>query len=73
VPEGSVGGQEVEAKTLRLAIDKAVARLDWKPNWEFDETVTRTIDWYRSYYRSPSDSMRTLSLDDIAAYEGTAN
>jgi CDP-glucose 4,6-dehydratase len=73
VPEGSVGGREVEAKTLRLAIDKAVARLDWKPNWEFDETVTRTIEWYRSYYRSPSDSMRTLSLDDIAAYEGTAN
>ena len=73
VPEGSAGGQGVEAKTLRLAIDKAVARLDWKPNWEFDETVTRTIEWYRSYYRSPSGSMRTLSLDDIAAYEGTAN
>jgi CDP-glucose 4,6-dehydratase len=70
-PAGATG-RDVEAKTLRLSIDKAVARLGWAPTWGFDQTVSRTVDWYRSYYRSPSGSMRTRSLDDIAAYEETA-
>jgi CDP-glucose 4,6-dehydratase len=65
-------GQDVEAKTLRLSIDKAVARLGWVPRWGFDETVSRTVQWYRAYYRAPSGSMRQHSLDDIAAYERSA-
>jgi len=73
LPAGPASGLDVEAKTLRLDINKAVSRLGWVPRWEFHETVTRTIEWYRSYYQSPSGSMRTRSLDDIAAYEGTAN
>jgi CDP-glucose 4,6-dehydratase len=69
VPAVTASGQEVEARTLRLAIDKAVIRLGWRPRWDFDETVTRTVEWYRSYYRARSGSLPQQSLDDIAAYE----
>ena len=64
-------GQDVEAKALRLSIDKAVVRLGWTPRWGFDESVSRTVDWYRAYYQAPSGSMLRHSLDDIAAYEGS--
>jgi CDP-glucose 4,6-dehydratase len=60
---------DVEAKTLRLGIDKAVSTLGWQPRWHLGETVTRTVDWYRNYYRDPKTSMRENSLDDIVAYE----
>ncbi len=59
----------VEATTLRIAIDKAVSTLGWEPRWHLRETVRRTIDWYRHYYHDPKASMRERSLADIEAYE----
>lgn len=59
----------VEARTLRISIDKAVSVLGWHPRWHLEETVTRTIDWYRHFYRDPSASMQQHSFDDIKAYE----
>jgi CDP-glucose 4,6-dehydratase len=59
----------IEAKTLRIAIDKAVSTLSWHPRWRLDETVHRTVDWYRHYYRDPESSMQEHSLRDIEAYE----
>jgi CDP-glucose 4,6-dehydratase len=54
---------------LRIAIDKAVGVLRWQPRWHLDETVTRTIDWYRDFYRDQNSSMREHSLDDIKSHE----
>ena len=59
----------VEAKTLRIAIDKAVSALRWQPRWHFGETVTRTASWYLRYYEDPKNSMQEYSLGDIEAYE----
>jgi len=59
----------VEARSLRIAIDKAVSTLGWEPRWSLDETVSRTVEWYRHYYRDPKISMRQHSLEDIEAYE----
>ncbi len=70
VPPGS--SSDVEAKTLRIAIDKAISTLGWQPRWHLGETVRRTVDWYRHYYRDPTRAMREHSLNDIEAYE-TAN
>ena len=39
-----------EAGILRLSIDKVSARLGWSPKWNFDETVGRTIDWYKGFF-----------------------
>ena len=61
----------VEAKTLRIAIDKAVSALGWRPRWHLDETVSRTVEWYRKFYEDPKASMRDHSLDDISAYESS--
>jgi CDP-glucose 4,6-dehydratase len=60
---------DVEAKTLRIAIDKAMTTLGWRPRWHLDETVRRTVGWYRHFYEDPKASMREQSLDDIIAYE----
>lgn len=37
-----------EAGVLRLATDKAHALLQWKTRWGFDETMDRTVKWYRA-------------------------
>lgn len=36
-----------EAKLLNLTIDKAHHLLGWAPAWSFEETVRRTVSWYR--------------------------
>ena len=69
-PTGAV--PNVEAKTLRISIDKAVIELGWRPRWGFEETVLRTVNWYRHFYRNPEASTRGISLSDIEAYESAA-
>lgn len=64
----SVPGQPHEANILRLSIEKAVSRLNWRPTWGFRETVARTARWYRRYYAAPGVSMREACLDDIRGY-----
>ncbi|MEQ8822376.1 MAG: CDP-glucose 4,6-dehydratase [Sumerlaeia bacterium] len=61
-----------EAKILRLSIDKAVSILNWRPRWDFPETISRTANWYRLYHetRAEGASMREACLEDIAAYTG---
>ncbi len=65
--------KDVEARSLRLCIDKAVTRLGWAPRWSFEETVHRTVGWYQAFYRAPDESMRERSLVDIDAYEQAAS
>jgi CDP-glucose 4,6-dehydratase len=36
-----------EAKLLNLATDKAYHLLQWRPVWDFGETIAHTISWYR--------------------------
>ncbi len=57
-----------EASRLNLAIDKAFHLLDWSPVWGFSETVTRTIDWYRT-----SSEAREITLQQIGEYERAAS
>jgi CDP-glucose 4,6-dehydratase len=63
-----------EATMLRLSIDKASLRLGWRPVWSFEETVTRTVNWYSSYLADPEDqpATRDLCIADISAYESAA-
>jgi CDP-glucose 4,6-dehydratase len=59
-----------EAATLRLAIERAHTRLGWSPRWAFDETVTRTIAWYRAQSIGASrDELRALTRREIDDYE----
>jgi CDP-glucose 4,6-dehydratase len=36
-----------EAQLLMLSNEKAKTLLGWRPRWNFDETVERTVEWYR--------------------------
>jgi CDP-glucose 4,6-dehydratase len=63
-----------EGAVLRLAIDKAVAHLGWRPRWDFRETIARTAAWYRAFLRGGGAAARelvALSSQQIAAYESS--
>lgn len=64
-----------EAMMLRLSVDKASLRLGWRPVWDFQETVKRTVGWYSSYLAAPEDRTGTynLCMADISAYQSTAS
>jgi CDP-glucose 4,6-dehydratase len=59
--------QPPEAAVLRLAIDKAVAELGWRPRWTVDQAISRTAAWFRAYHDGQVD-MRGLCLADIRDY-----
>lgn len=62
--------QPHEANILRLAIDKALWQLDWKPRWSVHEALRQTARWYKQFFVEP-ESMRQLCVKQIEAYEAT--
>ena len=44
-----------EARLLMLDAAKARTRLGWTPVWKIDETIRRTVEWYREYAESGTD------------------
>src|SRR6185436_12708470 len=58
-----------EAVLLKLSIDKAEARLEWRPRWGFAETIRRTAEWYRAHHdgQSPAE-LRSLCTAQIRDY-----
>lgn len=73
--EGGAGGRWVtdgqprphENVYLKLDCSKAAARLDWRPKWDINATLQRTIAWYRAWARG--EDMRAFSLEQISEYE----
>ena len=55
-----------EATLLHLQIDKAVQRLDWKPQWDYETTVERTVNWYLKYHKG--SSAMSCCNSDLSAY-----
>ena len=39
-----------EAGYLMLDTAKSMMRLGWKPVYDIDEAIQKTIEWYRKYY-----------------------
>ena len=59
-----------EAHLLQLSIEKAGARLGWRPKWDFETTVRRTAAGYRTMLDAPDAAAVRDFLDtEIAAYE----
>lgn len=59
-----------EAGRLSLSIDKARAELGWSPVWSFEETIKRTVHWYRQVGLG-ADPVQ-ITRDQISDFEGPA-
>lgn len=58
----------IETHVLRLAIDKSLAALPWRPRFSSHEAIQRTAAWFRAFDADPA-AARGLCLADIEAYE----
>jgi len=62
-------GAPKEAGLLRLAIDRAVARLGWAPRFDLGTAIARTAEWYRAHAAGAGPAaLRELSLEQIDQY-----
>ena len=57
-----------EAAVLKLSYRKALSHLHWKPLWDLNTAVRKTVAWYRSFYDGDNDARR-LCMADILAYQ----
>lgn len=58
-----------EAGVLRLSIDKSIARLGWLPRWGLQETIVRSVAWYRARHEKATTSdLVDLCLRNIHDY-----
>ena len=55
-----------EAGLLHLQIDKAYHQLSWFPRWDFEQTLSRTVGWYRAVHEGCSPI--ECCLADLHAY-----
>ena len=60
-----------EAKLLQLQIDKAYNKLNWEPVLDIDKTVSKTVNWYKSYLKGETSYM--LCLKDINNFQEIIN
>ena len=67
----SVTSAPHEAGRLHLQIDKACHQLNWSPRWDFDTTVARTVNWYRSVHENISPLHCCVA--DLDAYQEELN
>lgn len=61
------GSADREAGILRLDSTKAWLELAWAPRWSLEETLRRTVQWYRA--RSDGADMAAVTLAQIADYQ----
>jgi CDP-glucose 4,6-dehydratase len=55
--DGSNPSSVHEAKLLSLCIDRADQTLGWRPVWDFETTLARTVEWYRSNHQNPAGGL----------------
>ncbi|MCD6489459.1 MAG: CDP-glucose 4,6-dehydratase [Thermodesulfobacterium sp.] len=56
-----------EAGLLRLDISKAMMKLGWRPKWDLDTALERTVIWYKLFYGN--EDMFIYSMKEIENYE----
>ncbi len=61
-----------EAQQLHLAIDKAAARLQWFPTWDFAEAVEQSVVWYHQRHAQKNPGMLRLTLGQIELFTRAA-
>jgi CDP-glucose 4,6-dehydratase len=57
-----------EAKLLMLSCEKARNELNWRPVWGFEETLTKTIDWYHDQATCSNFDAYATGMKQIKQY-----
>jgi CDP-glucose 4,6-dehydratase len=60
-----------EAGLLKLDISKAIKDLNWKPVFDAETAVKRTINWYKNFYKNTTAN--ELMESDIEYYQSKIN
>ena len=66
--EGKNKNTFYESNLLKLNINKAKIKLNWKSILTFQETINMVTIWYKNYYLNPKKIYKT-SFDQIKYYE----
>lgn len=61
-----------EAGQLALSSELASKTFGWLPKWSTNESVQKTIDWYKDFYDAPS-SARKLCLEQIDSWNNSSS
>jgi len=61
------GAHPYEARHLALNSTKAFVELGWRPSWDTETTLDRSVAWYKAHLNGRND-MRGISLDQIDAH-----
>jgi len=58
-----------EAKLLAVSIDKAYHRLGWRPVWNVERALDKTVEWFKAYASRPFDAREVTQrqIDEYAA------
>lgn len=56
-----------EAQLLSLDISKARFKLGWRPRWNIDRTIEKTVEWYRRYR---TEDVYSLCIEQIREFMG---
>lgn len=57
-----------EATLLNLSIEKAERYLGWKPKWDFEETIAKTVSWYARVHAGTVTPLE-ITRTQIAEYQ----
>lgn len=64
---GDSTGSYHEAGRLKLDNSKASAKLNWKPKWNTEMAIERTINWYRDFYQKGQINTNKDIVDFLAS------
>lgn len=66
--------QMKEACILRLAIDKAIWELDWRPRWDVETSIEKTVQWYKTFVDEPGlvNDITQLQIREYESMLGAA-
>ncbi len=57
--------QPFEAPQLRLDISKALGSLPWRPRWSIEQSLEKTLQWYRAFFSG--GDMESVTRKQIAS------
>jgi len=58
--------QPHEARSLRIDSSRARAKLGWRPAWDLEEAVDRTVTWYQAF--AAGSDVRSATREQIGAF-----